>query len=318
MIQTGGRALQGQTAEFDQRFFKSLAAQGLDVSAPLPLQGGRSNRVWRTGYLADGPMSDGPVSDGPVSEGLVVKLYLARGKNPLFANDPQRESAALEALSGTGMVPPLAASGQFEGQHWLAYAHITGAPWQRDTAHVAQLLGRLHDQPEFSGLPKGVNGSVDLERQTRRILGCCSGDLNAVTEVLSLRPIGQVPPLESLALIHGDPVPGNLLSHDGTLTLIDWQCPQMGDPSEDLALFLSPAMQALYRGKPLSVAEEDGFLAAYPDPRMVGRYLALKPWFHWRMAAYCLWRSAAGEPRDRAALGLELAALRQSINPKRA
>jgi thiamine kinase-like enzyme len=139
-----------------------------------------------------------------------------------------------------------------------------------------------------------------------------------VAELRALRPIGQVPPLPLLSLIHGDPVPGNLLAHDGTLTLIDWQCPQMGDPSEDLALFLSPAMQVLYRGATLSPAEEEAFLAAYPDTAVVGRYLSLKPWLHWRMAGYCLWRCADGNPVDQHAFELERAAMDQSCIPNRA
>ncbi|MEP2717359.1 phosphotransferase [Pseudophaeobacter sp.] len=256
----------------------------------MPLQGGRSNRVWRCGDL-------------------VLKLYLSQRSNPLFANDPNREVAALTALAGTGMVPNLQVSGAFEGHNWLIYGHIFGSPWQQDTGHVAQLLGRLHDQPGFPELAEGVNGSAALEAQTLAILQGCSTRAGRVEQIKSLRPFGQVPPLAQCALIHGDPVPGNLLAHDGTLTLIDWQCPQLGDPSEDLALFLSPAMQFLYRGAVLSPQEEEEFLTAYPDPRVVGRYLALKPWFHWRMSAYCLWRSGRGDPRDSEALELELAAM---------
>ncbi|MGR3761362.1 phosphotransferase family protein [Roseobacteraceae bacterium NS-SX3] len=266
----------------------------MDAPAPRRLAGGRSNRVWRAG-------------------GVVVKLFSKVQDNPLFANDPAREAAALRALGGTGMVPQLIASGQFEGHAWLAYSHITGASWRSDAAHVAQLLGRLHDQPPFAGLPPGANGSAALEAQARAILNRC----RQPGEVLRLRPLGQVQPLPDTQLIHGDPVPGNLVAHDGTLTLIDWQCPQLGDPAEDLALFTSPAMQLLYRGSPLARAEEDAFLAAYPDRRITGRMLALKPWYHWRMAAYCLWQAERGGARDRDALQLELAAL-QSISPNRA
>ncbi|MEX0302887.1 MAG: phosphotransferase family protein [Leisingera sp.] len=258
------------------------------------MAGGRSNHVWRAGAL-------------------VIKLYAADSANPLFANDPAREIAVLTALSGTGMVPPLVQSGEFEGRKWLGYAHVNGSPWQEDTGHVAQLLGRLHDLAPPPGLPAGVNGSAALERQTAAILTHCAG-----SEALEgFRPLGRVPPFAQPVLIHGDPVPGNLLAHDGTLTLIDWQCPQIGDPAEDLALFLSPAMQLMYRGAPLSKAEEDAFLTAYPDPRITGRSLALMPWYHWRMAAYCLWRSERGDEKDRQAFELELAAL-QSIRPRSA
>ncbi|WP_084299532.1 aminoglycoside phosphotransferase family protein [Leisingera caerulea] len=258
------------------------------------MTGGRSNHVWRAG-------------------GLVIKLYAADGNNPLFANDPAREIAVLTVLSGTGMVPSLVQTGVFEGRRWLAYAHVNGSPWQQDTGHVAQLLGRLHDLAPPPGLPEGVNGSAALEVQTFEILKSCHDR----DQLAALRPLGQVPPLPQPVLIHGDPVPGNLLAHDGTLTLIDWQCPQIGDPAEDLALFLSPAMQLMYRGAPLSKPEEDAFLAAYPDPRIAGRVLALKPWFHWRMAAYCLWRAERGSARDREAFELERAAL-QSIRPSSA
>ena len=101
------------------------------------------------------------------------------------------------------------------------------------------------------------------------------------------------------------------------LTLIDWQCPRLGDPAEDLALFLSPAMQLLYRGAPLGLAEQDAFLAAYPDPQVTARLRALLPWFHWRMAAYCLWKAERGGAEDREAMALEIAAL-QSISPSMA
>ncbi|KIC20660.1 aminoglycoside phosphotransferase [Leisingera sp. ANG-Vp] len=280
--------------QFETRFFAYLAATGLHVPAPRRLAGGRSNHVWRAGAL-------------------VIKLYAKEGANPLFANDPAREIAILTALSGTGMVPSMVQTGAFEGHEWLGYAHVNGNPWQEDTGHVAQLLGRLHDLAPPPGLPPGVNGSAELERQTEAILALCRDQ----DGLAALRPLGRVPPLAQPVLIHGDPVPGNLLAHDGTLTLIDWQCPQVGDPAEDLALFLSPAMQLMYRGVPLSKAEADVFLTAYPDPRTAGRTLALMPWFHWRMAAYCLWRSERGDAKDRQAFELELAAL-QSIRPRNA
>lgn len=288
------RTLSALTCEFHARFFAYLKSLGLDAQAPRILTGGRSNYVWRMGAL-------------------VVKLYDQSSANPLFSNDPACEVAALRALSGTGMVPHLVRSGCFEGHHWLAYSHLKGAPWQHGAAPVARLLGRLHDQPAFEGLPKGANGSVMIEAQAQAILADC----RAAGALRSLRPSHHVPPVEHLTLIHGDPVPGNLVAHDGTLTLIDWQCPRLGDPAEDLALFLSPAMQLLYRGAPLGLAEQDAFLAAYPDPQVTARLRALLPWFHWRMAAYCLWKAERGGAEDREAMALEIAAL-QSISPSMA
>ena len=258
---------------------------------PERLQGGRSNRVWRAGHT-------------------VIKLYSRGSTNPLFANDWRREEASLVALSRTGMVPRLLETGEFNGHHWLAYSHIQGENWRADTGHVAQLLGRLHDQTGIPKLPLGVNGSAEIANQTQKILTLCQNR----SHILEQQPSTEVAAYEKPVLIHGDPVPGNLLEHDGTLTLIDWQCPQMGDPAEDLALFLSPAMQLLYRGSQLSGEEENTFLEAYPDRRIVERLQVLKPWYHWRMAAYCQWKLEQGGERDAEAMGLELQAL-QSINP---
>ena len=74
-------------------------------------------------------------------------------------------------------------------------------------------------------------------------------------------------------------------------------------------MFLSPAMQLLYRGAPLSQLETDRFLSAYPEAETVERYQRLKPWYHWRMSAYCHWRKERGATDYAAALDLELDAL---------
>ena len=263
--------------------FRHLAQQGWSMSVPVALTGGRSNYVWRSGDR-------------------VVKLYREGCQNPLFANEWGRERSVLLALNGTGMAPRYLAHGTWQGRAWLIYRHVAGSRWHEDAGHVARLLGILHDQTALPDLPAGRNGSRALTEQTREILAQCSTDAGLV----SMAPRGVVPPTSQVCLIHGDPVPGNLVAHDGTLTLIDWQCPQLGDPAEDLAMFLSPAMQHLYRGRVLSSEEEAQFGLAYPDRRVVARYYALKPWFHWRMAAYCAWRG------DREACDLEVAELQSS------
>jgi aminoglycoside phosphotransferase (APT) family kinase protein len=128
------------------------------------------------------------------------------------------------------------------------------------------------------------------------------------------RPVSaEVPPSAKRALLHGDPVPGNILVTPDGLRLIDWQCPAVGDPVEDLALFLSPAMQLIYRGAPLTRAEGDAFTAAYADPQVQDRLNAMQPWHHWAMAAYCAWKAARGAQRYAQAMELELAALEQNL-----
>jgi aminoglycoside phosphotransferase (APT) family kinase protein len=91
-------------------------------------------------------------------------------------------------------------------------------------------------------------------------------------------------------LIHTDFGPGNLIAGAQGLKAIDWQCPASGDAAEDLAAFLSPAFQILYGRTPLTAAEEAEFLAAYGDAETIERLRCVRPFYDWRMAAYCAMR----------------------------
>lgn len=254
------------------------------------LYGGRTNQVWK-------------VLDAEADR--VLKLYQSSLKNPLFRNDARLEAVCLEAFAQTGFVPRLRASGSYGVDRWVFYDHAAGSPWRRGTAQVAALLHRLHSQAIGVDLPEGCNGSADIARHGDLILRDCHSDRRLVLN--GKKPRSAVPPTSETCLIHGDPVAGNILVARDGLTLIDWQCPARGDPCEDLALFLSPAMQILYRGAPLSPEEETAFLSAYKEPRVVERYLELRPWYAWRMAAYCLWRVENGAPAYREGIELELA-----------
>lgn len=259
---------------------------------PVALAGGRTNRVWRLrGELYD----------------FVLKLYDAGAATPLFANDPVREAACLAALCAQGLAPaPVAGDPQAETP-WILYRHLPGARWVQGPAAVARLLARVHAHPPPPGLPAAPGGSAALSRQTLEILSLCrSGQAD---DLRLLEPPGTVAAAGRTRLLHGDPVPGNIVVQGTRATLIDWQCPALGDPVEDLALFTSPAMQLIYRGAPLSHAETDAFLTAYPDRTVVARYHALRPWHHWRMAAYCLYQAARGRPGYAEGLDLERAAL---------
>ena len=210
-----------------------------------------------------------------------------------------KSSAEAQALSRFG---PLSLSPVLEhsGEGWIAYRFVEGAPWRSDPARVAALLHRLHSTyaPGFRVLP---SGSGAILAQARAILAGCTGRIASAPDDPGIPPVDQTCPL------HGDAVPGNIVDGPGGLTLIDWQCPASGDPTEDIATFLSPAMQRLYRGTILSEAEREAFLAAYPDPAIVARYRALKSVYRWRMAAHCLWKAERGASDYAGALRLEFA-----------
>lgn len=256
----------------------------------VPLRGGRSNRLWRVGEGA---------------AAVVVKLYGTPDENPLFRNDARAERRALAWLEGRGMAPALCHADAGTEGHVLVYTHIAGDTWRTDPRPVADLLARLHRTDPPPGLPLRPGGSRALAEEAARILALCPKG-PALSRLKDAWPGGAaVSPSDHRAFLHGDPVPGNLILAETGPVLIDWQCPAIGDPVEDIALFLSPAMQIAYRGAPLTDAETGAFLDGYGDAALARRYRQLAPWFHWRMAAYCLWRGAA----DTGGMEAELAAL---------
>ena len=240
-----------------------------------PLAGGRVNALWRVGDV-------------------VAKLHDPHGASPLFPNDAAAEARALLRLAPVGLAPVLRA----QGRGWIVAAHVPGRPWSGDPRPVADVLARLHGvRPAPGGFRRLASGSAALRAQ---------GLAMAPDEPPPGGP--DVPPVEG-AMIHGDAVPGNILVDRGTLVLIDWQCPALGDPVEDLAMFLSPAMQWLYRGAVLAPDAVDAFLRASPPDR-AERYRRLAPLFHWRMAAHCAWKARRGASDYEVAMALEMAALR--------
>jgi aminoglycoside phosphotransferase (APT) family kinase protein len=259
-----------------------------------PLTGGRTNRLWRVGPH-------------------VVKVYDPMAATPVFPNDPDAEWTVLTHLAETGLAPqPLhRLSGPF-GEA-LIYAYVTGPTGHADLPALARTLSRLHGQEIPAGLRQAANGSRALLRATDALI-CALRDpaaaLHATRHRLAaLPPVPPTPP----KLIHADPVAANVVTSDRGLVLIDWQCPAMGDPCEDLAIVLSPAMQSAY-GRRLTAGKERTFLSAYPDRRSVERYRRLAPYYHLRSAAYALWCLETGRGSDAVSVAEELAAAQAAVS----
>ena len=257
----------------------------LGTSGQLPagaqwqrLRGGRTNHVWQV---------TGPEGRDPV----VVKLFDGTAQNPLFPNRPEDEARVLHALDGQGLAPRLLHHAATPLGACLIYSHLDGAPWRHGAATAAKLLHRVHQITPPKGLRQPPNGSAAIEDQIGEILAFLGHTLDDLPDL----PTAPVANSGAACLLHGDPVPGNMIDCGDRLFLIDWQCPAVGDPCEDIALFLSPAMQIAYRGAPLSDAEEIAFFAAYGDADTIARYECLAPWYHARTLAYCMWQVAQGE-----------------------
>lgn len=235
-----------------------------DIAPPAapwrPLTGGNTNALWRVGDV-------------------VIKRFVPGAETPLFGNDPAAEALALGALKGTGLAPDLIA---VRGES-LAYTHVDGQPWTRSSgaAYVARALAKLHQTVPPAGLPKVKMGALHLAKQTRDLGGRAS----------EVPDLGEIDPV----FLHGDATASNALVTKAGVTFIDWQCPALGDPCDDIAVFLSPAMQVISGNTPLSGTETESFLKAYGNPKIAARYRALEPLYRARMAAYCHWRAARGD-----------------------
>lgn len=283
-----------------ERLSREMAAQ-LAATSPAPdhpripappsawqaLGGGRSNLCWRI-----------PAPGGD----MVLKLYRVQNAGPVFPNDPGAEASCLQHLQGHHLAPALLARWRGMDGPCLLYRHLNGPLWQGDVAKVARLLRQLHALPvpaALGALRHLPDGSAALRAEIAAQAGASA---RAVPEGL---PTRDVPPLGRRCLVHGDPVPGNLVEGAGGLRLIDWQCPGLGDPCLDLSIFLSPAMQYLYRGKLLTASERAAFLAAYDDPEITARLQALQPFLSARIIAHCEARAARGSATDATAARLE-------------
>lgn len=275
----------------------ALLRRGFPVAdAPwVRLLGGRSNRSWKV--------------EAP-GLSIVVKLFGVGVDNPLFPNDPRAEVASLQHLEGLDIAPGWVDDFDTAHGHCVIYQHVPGCTWQAGAAEVALLLHRVHRMAGPVTLRPAPNGSAALLRQAEDILSRCP--VGTAQSVRALRPAGRIPGLSRACFLHGDPVPGNIVGEAGHWRLIDWQCPARGDPCEDIALFLSPAMQIAYRGAPLSESERHCFLDAYPEQEIVRRYRALAAFYHWRMVAYCLWLDSRGDVSARHDATAEIAAMTQA------
>jgi len=260
-------------------------------AAWTPQTGGRTNQVWRVDFG---------------TQSLICKLFRKPDGNPLFPNFAQAEFDALTALKGANIAPePVAIRHTLLGDI-VVYRHLSGQPWVGDAREIAALLARLHQQPPYPSLRRLPSGSAALIRQIRQINAMCHTPISGfkVSDPC-------VAPVARDVMIHTDVVAANIVATPDGPRLIDWQCPAQGDACEDLASFLSPAMQHLYGRPPMSPDQADAFLAAYPDATVRVRFQSLARLFHLRVAAYCQWKTEQGDSAYQQALKLERSAIDQ-------
>ena len=253
-----------------------LVRSGLTDARDLsvqPLSGGYQNQVYRV---------RGPALD------WVVKRFSPSAEVGLFPNLADAEAMALQRLGGSGAAPrPIAFLADEQGAPVLVYEFYEGRSWYGDVEQVAGLLRTIAavDGDGFRLVPMTPR---DILEQGDVFVAVCPPPVQQ--RLLAARPQSVEIAPGPRRLIHTDFGPGNLIAGAEGLKAIDWQCPAAGDSAEDLAAFLSPAFQILYERAPLTEAEETALLAAYHDDETVDRLRQLRPFFDWRMAAYCAMR----------------------------
>ena len=242
----------------------------------------------------------------------VVKVYVDAGGNPLFPTLPDHEVAALALLAGTGLAPELLAFEiDAECGEVLVYEMVPGDIWSGGALDVGGLLRRVHAVDasatgfEFRPLTVAVD---ELADQADAVVDRVADNAIAarVRDAIRRSRTGARPATPDRCLVHTDPGPGNVIAGPDGLRLIDWQCPGLGDPVEDLAAFASPAIQILYGRVPLTDDEVADLLAGYATERggneavstAVDRFVELRPVYGARTAAYCAYRMGELERSD--------------------
>jgi aminoglycoside phosphotransferase (APT) family kinase protein len=214
---------------------------GGTVVAWEPLVSGNSRTTWSADVRRDGELlalvartdgGDGPFSDTP--------LTLAR------------EAAFYHAVQGRG-VPIPAIHGFDERLNMVVLSRAAGEPaW--DGAILAALLRELRelhaidaDTVAISDVGRSARAELELWADIAATrIAPPSAYVDFALDFLRARFPGEPP---KLALVHGDPGPGNLLWQDGRITaLLDWEMSHFGDPLDDLA-FLT--VRAAMFGLPL-------------------------------------------------------------------
>ena len=217
----------------------------------------------------------------------VVKCYRAVLKDSLFPNLPEAEAAALQRLSGLGVAPEPFAFWPDDGI--LVYSYVEGDVWRDDLSGMANLL-RRKEAADAQGFRVVPITAEDILAEGDTLFARCTSD-KLVTAFQTGRPTAFTTPTpERLSLIHTDIGATNLIGHGDGLRLVDWQCPAMGDLTEDIYSFLSPAFQILNLCEPLSEAARAHFFDALDMPTVKQRYRALEKAFAYRMAGYCCLR----------------------------
>lgn len=263
----------------------------------LRLPGGRTSAVYRL--------------TAETGAEAICKLSDPGSATPLFDNDPDQEWAALRALAPLGLSAQPLARQHFEDRVILLSTVLPPLSAPPEPQAVARQLFRLHRIPPWEGLPACAAEPDALLAAGDAMLS----RLNASAWIRALRPSPAALAPTPTVPIHRDPIPANLAGQPEAPVFVDWQCPGLGDPCEDLAHASSAAMGTVYADAG-GALDEAALLAGYPDAGIRARYWQIVPAYRWRMLCYCQWQAERGQAIYAAAAEAEAAALEEAHNQR--
>lgn len=247
---------------------------------------------------------------------LVLKQFADTPEGGLFPTLADAEARALEQLRGLEIAPDYHSFWpQAPGGAVLLYGFVPGQMWQGNCGVSGQLFQQLHRAPvagPYRALPMTPQALLDQADG----LYADYRDSEWGLKLAQLRPAPVEVAVIQPVLVHTDCGPGNIIQNQQQQVLIDFQCPGLGDPCEDLTCFLSPGIFHLYDLPALTEVDEKLFLAAYGDAEVVQRLRIMRAFYSYRLAAYYIMRHYSQQGVDDAvaaayggALALELKAL---------
>ena len=221
----------------------------------------------------------------------VFKSFSGKADKPsLYPKLPESEAKALEFLNSHDIAPTFIAYYPANHDHPanLLYKFLPGQMWQGKVADVGSLLKRLHNLVPPTSFRTLAYEPESLLKEGDKLLCACVEDKAALT-LKTLRPdIKSVQAPHRLSLIHTDVWHGNIISSAGKHYLIDWQCPGLGDPTEDIWTFLRSGYQKLLGHDLFTKAQELSFFNRYRGD--AERLETLHSYYSYRLAAHCLMR----------------------------
>ena len=231
---------------------------------------------------------------------------------------PDSEALALKVLKDKAVAPDFIAyfpATQTE-RAVLIYDYVPGSLWQGDLSQIANLMRQFHTlEISATGFRRLAQTPAEILTQADELLASCKDD-SLSQGLRKLRPKPQtIAAPEKASLVHTDAWIGNFIGDKTRLRLIDWQCPGIGDPSEDLWTFLESGYQQLIGLALYTQEQKRHFINAYSSA-IQERLELLRPYYAYRVAAHCVMRiqDFKDQPKDKNAYETVLATVVRQLD----